>query len=213
VATDADTPEVLDDFGATLAEAGFANRISQLTIKCTAPGVPDIYRGTELADLSLVDPDNRRPVDWARRRDELGELESLLDDPEPEAVRALLDGPDPRAYLYLTARLLRWRRDHPEIASAQPYHDLAPEGEGADDWLAFSRLVGDEDAPDAALVTIAARNPLTRDPEAPATLPLPDGLTDSAWTDVLTGATIDADDALDLQALPTDRAAVLVTGA
>ena len=211
VTTDAATPDVLDDFAVRLAEAGFANRLSQLTLKATAPGVPDVYRGTELADLSLVDPDNRRPVDWARRRAALDDLGPLLDDPSAEAVRALVDGPDPRGYLYLTARLLRWRRAHPTLAAAEGYTGLSPEGEGGDDWLAFARFTGDADAPDAALLTIVARHPLTRDPDAPARLPLPDGLADRAWTDVLTGTALEAGDTLDLRALPTDRAAVLAT--
>jgi (1->4)-alpha-D-glucan 1-alpha-D-glucosylmutase len=212
VTTDDATPEVLDDFGSTLAEAGFANRLSQLALKGTAPGVPDVYRGTEGADLTLVDPDNRRPVDWQTRRDALDDLAPLLDDPSPDAVRDLFDAPNPRAYLYLTARLLRWRRTHPDLASAAGYTDLTPDGQGADDWLAFARFTGDTDNPDDALLTIVARHPLTRDPEASARLPLPDPLADRTWTDVLTGTPVEADDTLDLQTLPTNRAAVLQTG-
>ncbi|MEF8795855.1 MAG: malto-oligosyltrehalose synthase [Salinivenus sp.] len=211
VTTDAATPDVLDDFAVRLAEAGFANRLSQLTLKATAPGVPDVYRGTELADLSLVDPDNRRPVDWARRRAALNDLGPLLDDPSAEAVQALVDGPDPRAYLYLTARLLRWRRAHPTLAAAEGYTGLSPEGPGADDWLAFARFTGDADAPDAALLVVVARHPLTRDSDAPAPLPLPDGLADRAWTDVITGTALEVGNTLDLRALPTDQAAVLAT--
>jgi (1->4)-alpha-D-glucan 1-alpha-D-glucosylmutase len=211
VTTDDATPDVLDDFAQQLAEAGFANRLSQLALKGTAPGVPDVYRGTELADLTLVDPDNRRPVDWDTRREALDDLAPLLDDPSPDAVRDLFDGPDPHAYLYLTARLLRWRRAHPALASAAGYTDLAPEGEGADDWLAFARFTGDGDTPDNALLTVVARHPLTRDPSTSATLPLPDPLADRSWTDVLTGTPVEADDTLDLQTLPTNRAAVLQT--
>jgi len=209
VTTDAATPGVLDDFATMLAEAGFANRLSQLAMKGTAPGVPDVYRGTEMADLSLVDPDNRRPVDWAARRTALDDLAPLLDDPSPDAVQNLFDEPDPRAYLYLTARLLRWRRAHPDLAAAEGYTDLVPEGEGADDWLAFARFTGDADDPDAAVLTVVARHPLTRDPEALATIPLPDPLADRSWSDVLTDADVDIEEALDVQGLPTDRTIVL----
>jgi (1->4)-alpha-D-glucan 1-alpha-D-glucosylmutase len=209
VTTDEATPEVLNDLAAQLAQAGFANRLSQLTLKGTAPGVPDIYRGTERADLSLVDPDNRRPVDWDDQKAALDDIAPLLDDPTPEAVQDLFDTPAPQAYLYLTARLLRWRNAHPALANAETYLDLEPEGTDADDWLAFARLTGDDDDPDDALLTVVARNPLTRDLDADATLPLPDALTDTAWTDVLTGASLDGGPALDLQALPTNRAAVL----
>jgi len=211
VTTDPETPEIVNDFAGRLAEAGFANRLSQLAMKCTAPGVPDVYRGTEGADLSLVDPDNRRPVDWDAHRSALDDLAPLLDAPTAEAVRELFAEPDPRAYLYLTARLLRWRRAHPDLATAERYVDLTPEGNGADDWVGFGRVLGPEKHPDAALLTVVARHPLTRDPEASATLPLPEGLTDRTWTDVLTGATVGTDEALDLQSLPTNRGAVLAT--
>jgi (1->4)-alpha-D-glucan 1-alpha-D-glucosylmutase len=162
-----------------------------------------------MADLSLVDPDNRRPVDWDARRTALNELGSLLDDPSLDAVRELFNGPDPRAYLYLTARLLRWRRAHPDLAAAEGYTDLAPEGEGSNDWLAFARFTGAADNPDSALLTVVARHPLTRDPDAPATIPLPDPLADRPWTDVLTGTSVEAGDALNLQALPTSQGGVL----
>jgi (1->4)-alpha-D-glucan 1-alpha-D-glucosylmutase len=209
VTTDPETPAVLDDFAVQLAEAGFANRLSQLAMKGTAPGVPDVYRGTEGADLSLVDPDNRRPVDWDARRTALDDLAPLLDDPTPDAVRSLFESPDPRAYLYLTARLLRWRRTHPALAAAESYVDLAPEGEGAEDWLAFGRFTGTEEEPDAALLTVVARHPLTRDPDAPATIPLPDTLAVRTWTDVLTGVPVEANDELRTQALPTHQVVVL----
>ena len=209
VTTDPATPDVLDDFAVQLAEAGFANRLSQLAMKATAPGVPDIYRGTELADLSLVDPDNRRAVDWTARRSALDDLAPLLDDPDAEAVQSLFESPDPRAYLYLTARLLRWRRDHPDLVAAEGYVDLAPESESAEDWLAFGRFTGTEDDPGAALLTVVARYPLTRTPDAPATLPLPDTLADRTWTDVVTGTPLDPDDTLDVQSLPTNQMAIL----
>jgi len=209
VTTDPETPAVLDEFAVQLAEAGFANRLSQLAMKGTAPGVPDVYRGTEGADLSLVDPDNRRPVDWEARRSALDDLAPLLDDPSADAVQSLFADPDPRAYLYLTARLLRWRRDHPALAAAEGYVDLAPEGEGAEDWLAFGRFTGADDTPDTALLTIVARHPLTRDPDVPATLPLPGTLSGRAWREVLTGDPIECGDVIEMQSLPTARVAVL----
>ena len=223
VTTDPQTAEVLDDFGADLARAGFANRISQIVLKHTVPGVPDLYRGTELADLTLVDPDNRRPVDWQRREDLLEDLEPLVDDPNPEAVQSLLSDPDPTAYLYLTTRLLRWRQAHPKEVDATAYRSLDVEGTGADDWLAFARLVGDGEGADAAgegqetdrptsgLLTVVARNPLTRDPDAEAELSLPDALTGQTWIDVLTGETVTVGATLDLTTLPASVAAVLHT--
>ncbi len=211
VTTDPETPDVLNDFARRLAEAGFANRLSQLAMKGTAPGVPDIYRGTELADLSLVDPDNRRPVDWEARRAALDDLAPLLDEPNAEDVRALFEEPDPRAYLYLTARLLRWRRAHPNLTAATNYVDLTPEGEGAENWFAFGRFTGTENNPGAALLTVVARYPLTRNPDASVTLPLPSTLAGRRWTDVLTDTSLGTGDALDVHSLPTDQGAILAS--
>ena len=63
-----------EPFAARVALAGARAALGQLVLKLTVPGMPDVYQGDELLDLSLVDPDNRRPVDWARRRELLDEL-------------------------------------------------------------------------------------------------------------------------------------------
>src|SRR3546814_6296193 len=70
-----------------LIAAGAVASLAQLALKLTLPGVPDIYQGTELWDLALVDPDNRRPVDFERRRRLLGELPSMLAGPAPDRCR------------------------------------------------------------------------------------------------------------------------------
>ncbi|WP_263785059.1 malto-oligosyltrehalose synthase [Salinibacter grassmerensis] len=211
VTTDPETPTVLNDFAVRLAEAGFANRLSQLAMKCTAPGVPDVYRGTEGADLSLVDPDNRRPVDWEARRSALNALGPLLSDPSVAAVQDLFADPDPRAYLYLTARLLRWRRSHSALAAAEGYVELTPEGDGASNGFAFGRFTGPEDDPDAALLTVVARYPLAHNRDAPASFPLPETLAKRCWTDVLTGTSIDAVDTIRQQHMPAAPVAVLAS--
>ena len=61
-------PEEIAAFAGRIAPAGAVNGLAQLLLRCAAPGVPDLYQGTEFWDLSLVDPDNRRPVDWAARQ-------------------------------------------------------------------------------------------------------------------------------------------------
>src|SRR6185295_20331007 len=66
--------QAFEPFQAQVAQLGICNSLSQLALKITAPGVPDFYQGTELWDLNLVDPDNRRPVDYAHRRDILKAL-------------------------------------------------------------------------------------------------------------------------------------------
>ena len=98
--------ESFDPFAARVADMGERSALAQLLIKLTVPGVPDIYQGDELVSLSLVDPDNRRPIDWERRREALAQLES------GEAP----DTPDLRK-LRLIVRALDIRRRHPDAFS------------------------------------------------------------------------------------------------
>jgi len=182
VVTDQKTADVLDAPAATLAEDGFFNGLSQLVLKGTAPGVPDFYRGTELLDLSLVDPDNRRPVDYSRRRALLEALQPLLDAPDAEQLRTLWHKQAPRLKFYVMAQLLRLRNTHPSLFAEGNYTAVEPEGEGADHWIAFARH-----HEDAALVAAVPRFPATFNPATPATLPLPDALVDRTWTEWLTG--------------------------
>ncbi|HKS31250.1 MAG TPA: malto-oligosyltrehalose synthase, partial [Chthoniobacterales bacterium] len=92
-----------------IARLGAVNSLAQITIKFTAPGVPDVYQGTELWDDSLVDPDNRRPVDYARRREMLREIKNVA---PGDLMRCWADG---RIKLHLTQRLLHLRRDNAEL--------------------------------------------------------------------------------------------------
>jgi len=73
-----------------LAEFGYWNTLSQVVLKLVSPGVPDIYQGCELMDFSLVDPDNRRPVDFASRSALLDEMNDLLEAPTPEPVQTMV---------------------------------------------------------------------------------------------------------------------------
>jgi (1->4)-alpha-D-glucan 1-alpha-D-glucosylmutase len=92
---------------------GLFNSLSQLLCKIASPGLPDFYQGTELWDLNLVDPDNRRPVRFAARESLLEKLKECEQDCRPEAVRDLLKyWPDGRAKLYLTWKALNFRRAH-----------------------------------------------------------------------------------------------------
>jgi (1->4)-alpha-D-glucan 1-alpha-D-glucosylmutase len=88
-----------EPFAAHVAETGERAALGQLLIKLTAPGVPDIYQGDEIVCLSLVDPDNRRPVDWERRRALLGEVNgrTALDDPDARKLRMIKRALDLRA--------------------------------------------------------------------------------------------------------------------
>jgi (1->4)-alpha-D-glucan 1-alpha-D-glucosylmutase len=116
-----------------IARTGAINSLSQTLLKLTAPGVPDIYQGNEIWDFSLVDPDNRRPVDYEKRKrmlDSLGEVNP----------RELLEGwRDGRIKLFLTQRLLTFRRDHHDLFARGRYQPLSLTGEFADCAIAFAR--------------------------------------------------------------------------
>jgi (1->4)-alpha-D-glucan 1-alpha-D-glucosylmutase len=116
-----------------IARLGAINSLSQVALKLTLPGVPDIYQGNEIWNLSLVDPDNRRPVDYAERRQLLASLETTA--PE-ELLERWQDG---RIKLLLTQRLLRFRREHAELFRRGNYVPLTVTGEFADCCIAFAR--------------------------------------------------------------------------
>ncbi|MDH5577626.1 MAG: malto-oligosyltrehalose synthase, partial [Betaproteobacteria bacterium] len=117
-----------------IAWFGALNSLSMALIKYASPGVPDVYQGTELMDLSLVDPDNRRPVDYALRAHLLEEL-GALSDPRP-LLDTLQDG---RAKLWVTWRMLELRRKLPELFRDGSYAPLAASGKHAEHVLAFAR--------------------------------------------------------------------------
>jgi (1->4)-alpha-D-glucan 1-alpha-D-glucosylmutase len=127
----------LERFVAGLVAPGRVNSLAQTLIKLTAPGVPDIYQGTELWDLSLVDPDNRRPVDFALRRSLLDELKR----PAAEDILARMDEGLPK--LWVIQQALHLRRRQPELFGAQgTYRPLLAQGSKTDHVVAFIRGTG-----------------------------------------------------------------------
>ncbi len=112
-----------------LVASGLANGLAQQVLKLTAPGVPDIYQGTEFWDDSLVDPDNRRPVDFDARRRALDHL--------PMGDTVTLN--DNETKLAVTARLLAIRRDHPQVFASGDYLPLHADGPAAAHLVAYLR--------------------------------------------------------------------------
>jgi (1->4)-alpha-D-glucan 1-alpha-D-glucosylmutase len=133
-------------FAAYIAGYGMVNGLAQTVLKLTVPGVPDIYQGAELWDLNLVDPDNRRPVDFARRTALLDALRRDMPSDravQPAALRRLLESwPDGRIKLFLLWRLLRLRRRHEALFRDGAYVPLAVEGRYAEHVCAFARVAG-----------------------------------------------------------------------
>ena len=131
-----------------IAVIGMMNSLSQVAVKLGSPGVPDVYQGTDLWDLSLVDPDNRRPVDFDRRQRQLDEIDRLLSMPGPERAAAIAEmvahWRDGRIKLLLTAVGLRLRRDKPELFLEGDYLPLETDVTVAGNAIAFARLHGED---------------------------------------------------------------------
>jgi len=126
-------PQLFGPLADQIAELGAVNSLSQLLIKLTAPGVPDIYQGNEMWDLSLVDPDNRRPVDYNKLRQALAGI--------TQASPGDLFGNwrDGRIKLFLTHKLLQYRRLHCDLFAQGDYLPVQVTGVFAESAFAYAR--------------------------------------------------------------------------
>ncbi|HEX6636584.1 MAG TPA: alpha amylase C-terminal domain-containing protein, partial [Steroidobacteraceae bacterium] len=179
------SPPFMEDFRPfqqRVARAGAENSLVQTLLKLTLPGVPDIYQGAELWDLSLVDPDNRRPVDYAWRA---GLLQDLIAQWERVPYATLRDAAghwqDGRVKLLLTTLLLRLRQSDPAVFEGEylPWEiaDAGPE------VVAFQRR-----STSGVLFVAFARFPFARARETNWRIDLPEA--PGAWHDVLTRETV-----------------------
>lgn len=156
----------IDAFVARITPYGWSNSLAAKLVQLTGPGVPDVYQGSELWENSLVDPDNRRPVDFGHRAGLLASLD--------EGALPAIDG-TAMAKLLVVSRALRLRRDRAELFTG--YLPLYGGGPAADHLLAFDR---------GGAITVATRLPVGLERLggwSGTSLPLPDG----EWTDALTG--------------------------
>jgi (1->4)-alpha-D-glucan 1-alpha-D-glucosylmutase len=143
-----------------VAELGIYNSLSQLLIKITAPGVPDFYQGTELWDFTLVDPDNRRPVDYTRRRTVLEALNAAT--PGSGLIDALLQTrQDGRIKMFVIARALAARARRRETFERGEYVPLQASGGRRDSLFAFARTYRSD-----AVITCVPRLPAALIPDA-----------------------------------------------
>jgi (1->4)-alpha-D-glucan 1-alpha-D-glucosylmutase len=135
-------------FARRVAELGALSSLSRTVLKIASPGVADFYQGTELWDLSLVDPDNRRPVDYETRKKELASLEPLLSGHGDGAgLKDMLEHwEDGRVKLFVTAKALRYRRDHADLFLKGSYEPLEVRGRSTEHFIAFRRSFGAEEA-------------------------------------------------------------------
>ncbi|WP_373321763.1 malto-oligosyltrehalose synthase [Micromonospora okii] len=186
-----DDPELraeLTEFVAEITPAGRANSLGQKLVQLAMPGVPDVYQGTELWENSLVDPDNRRPVDFAVRRELLADL---------DAGRLPAVDDSGAAKLLVVSRTLRLRRDHPELFTG--YRPVPAHGPAAAHAVAFDR--GGALAVATRLPVRLARDGGWRD----TTLPLPV----HQATDLFTGRVYSGGEALLADVLATYPVALL----
>jgi (1->4)-alpha-D-glucan 1-alpha-D-glucosylmutase len=175
----------------TIASHGASNGLAQLVLRLASPGVPDTYQGTELWDLSLVDPDNRRPVDYEERRAALRAIEGAR--PE-ELLAGYRDG---RIKLHVLRAGLRLRREHPKTFLEGDYVAL----DGGEEIIAFAR-----NHAEASVVCAVTRFPYrvtggkrpfaTGDVWGTRRVAVPRG----TWRDVLTGARVTVEGANGLEA-------------
>jgi (1->4)-alpha-D-glucan 1-alpha-D-glucosylmutase len=121
-----------------VARLGVVNSLSQTLLKLTSPGVPDIYQGNELWNFSLVDPDNRRPIDYQCRREKLASLKEAKPD------ELWQNWPDGRIKMFLTNRLLRFRREHVDLFGRGNYLPIAASGTFTDCCISFARELDGE---------------------------------------------------------------------
>lgn len=182
-------------FQKKIAHYGVFNSLSQTLMKIAAPGVPDFYQGTELWDLSLVDPDNRRPVDFNRRRELLDGLKAAPKDSLPALAQELLGHPeDGRVKMFLIWRALQARREHLDIFQQGSYAPVKTYGRWRDHVVAFAR-----NHKNSWIVCVAPRflTSLVKEKENPlgpavwedTRIEVPRGV--PAWTEALTGRELD----------------------
>jgi (1->4)-alpha-D-glucan 1-alpha-D-glucosylmutase len=171
-----------------VAQKAAANSLVQLVLKHTVPGVPDTYQGTELWDLNLVDPDNRRPVDFVARASLLAQLEEQWDrDPAGVLARLSSQWRDGHLKLLLTRILLRTRAEHPGLFASGSYLPCDV-GQADGKVCAFIRRNADVE-----LLVVFARFPFARSDESEwLHWSLPDMARGNAWRDVLRRAPVSA---------------------
>jgi (1->4)-alpha-D-glucan 1-alpha-D-glucosylmutase len=186
------------NFREPLAMAGMLNSLSQTLLKIGSPGVPDFYQGTELWDDSLVDPDNRRPIDFEIRRVMLAQIvRDAARDPLSLAERLTASPRDGRIKMYIIRCALQFRLENPELFAAGAYQPLEAAGERTRNVISFMRAKGDAHAIIVAgrffMSLEAASNSFPkRETWADTALTLPREFASGRYRDIFTGRTFDS---------------------
>ncbi|HEY1170255.1 MAG TPA: malto-oligosyltrehalose synthase [Verrucomicrobiae bacterium] len=130
--------KLFSEFSSRIAEWGAVNSLSQLLLKMTVPGVPDFYQGNELWQFILVDPDNRRQIDYNLRQRMMAEINGQ------GAAELFANWRTGGIKMFLTKTVLRFRREHQELFDKGDYQPMRCEGKFADSCLSFTRVYGEK---------------------------------------------------------------------
>lgn len=196
---------------------GILNSLSQTLLKIASPGLPDFYQGSELWDLSLVDPDNRRPIDYEKRWGYLTEIKSRFEKEPPDLIAELLNSPqDGRIKLFLIYQALKARRAYSDLFQRGSYQKLTVVGSLKPHIVAFTREVGDTQA-----IVVAPRflTSLIKEGEYPLgeqvwheTRILQDANSSALWQNAITGQQIQGDETLWLKDILSQFPVALLIG-
>jgi (1->4)-alpha-D-glucan 1-alpha-D-glucosylmutase len=195
-------------FHERVALLGMRNGVVQTVLKLTCPGVPDFYQGSELWDLSMLDPDNRRPVDYGVRRQLLRKVKVELANGREDAIRALSKNwQDGAIKMAIIHTLLQFRASNPELFAGPSYQSIDVNSEHAEKICAFTRRLKNQQ-----LVVVALTDVRIEGTALQKSLLLLQDSSISKWQDILTGKSF----SITLGALPVSEilselpAAVLV---
>jgi (1->4)-alpha-D-glucan 1-alpha-D-glucosylmutase len=179
-------------FQERVAVLGVRNSLVQTVLKLTSPGVPDFYQGCELWDLSLVDPDNRRPVDYSLRRRLLERIKGRSQSPKCKLIRDLLQRwQDGGIKLLVTHLLLAYRKANSELFEKGAYQPLAAEGFAYGKVCAFRRKEGSTE-----LLTVVSTDARSKAGSFRNThLPIDETIASTDWRDLFTGRVIRVENA------------------
>lgn len=191
-----------DSFAHDLTFYGAIHSLGQSLLKVTAPGIPDIYQGTELWELSYVDPDNRRPVNYEARQQLVQEVEGVKAQQESYFQDLLENYRNGQMKLFTLHKALQERRQHPEVFTEGEYLPISPEGKQQESLLSFARKLEDEwylvvVPKQVVLLCEPGEFPLGKDVWKDAKLPLPENAP-KKWVNIYTGGKLTGKDALDV---------------
>ncbi len=196
-------------FQAPIARAGMWNSIAQVLLKIASPGVPDFYQGNEIWAFDLVDPDNRRAVNYEVRGKMLASLRAQAGCKAALMDRLRENPCDGAIKMFVTSEALRFRRDHPELFLQASYTGLVPEGSRARHVVAFAR-----ESENQMMVALTGRfflklcnshgKPIG-DVWGNSTVALPRKVSHASFQDILTGQTVTAQRSDDRLVLPLNK--------